>query len=161
LLNAANEVALERFSWRAKLPSTGIVEVFHPRAGRKPRPHPFAPITSVGDGLGWDGWARSEARANRCLQWNAESYGPKHPNQTPSPSASSAATLIFAHEAGTSSFAKLFKSRARLLLGFGKRRFGFRPRARPTIASHSLPLGGYVYAWPATPPEENKPANPD
>jgi 1-deoxy-D-xylulose-5-phosphate reductoisomerase len=59
VLNAANEVAVERFL-AGELPFTGIVEV----VSRVLEKHAasVAPIGSVEDALGWDGWARSEAR---------------------------------------------------------------------------------------------------
>jgi 1-deoxy-D-xylulose-5-phosphate reductoisomerase len=59
VLNAANEIAVERFL-AGELPFTGIVDmvsrVLDRHAGR------VAPITSVDDALAWDGWAREEAR---------------------------------------------------------------------------------------------------
>ena len=59
VLNAANEIAVERFL-AGELPFTGIVEivsrVLDKHAGRT------APITTVEDALAWDGWARKEAR---------------------------------------------------------------------------------------------------
>jgi 1-deoxy-D-xylulose-5-phosphate reductoisomerase len=59
VLNAANEIAVERFL-AGELPFTGIVEivsrVLDRHAGRT------APITTVEDAMGWDGWARKEAR---------------------------------------------------------------------------------------------------
>ena len=59
VLNAANEVAVERFL-AGELPFTGIVEI----VSRVLEKHAasVAPIHSVGDALAWDGWARSEAR---------------------------------------------------------------------------------------------------
>src|SRR5437764_2455806 len=59
VLNAANEVAVERFL-AGELPFTGIVEV----VSRVLEKHaaPVAPIQSVDDALAWDRWARSEAR---------------------------------------------------------------------------------------------------
>ena len=59
VLNAANEVAVERFL-AGELPFTGIVEVvervLERHAGRA------AAITTVEDALRWDAWARDEAR---------------------------------------------------------------------------------------------------
>jgi 1-deoxy-D-xylulose-5-phosphate reductoisomerase len=59
VLNAANEIAVERFL-AGELPFTGIVEmvsrVLDRHAGR------IAPINTVEDALAWDGWARKEAR---------------------------------------------------------------------------------------------------
>ncbi|MCU1228922.1 MAG: 1-deoxy-D-xylulose-5-phosphate reductoisomerase [Acidobacteria bacterium] len=59
VLNAANEIAVERFL-AGELPFNGIVElvsrVLDRHAGN------VAPIDSVGDALAWDGWARNEAR---------------------------------------------------------------------------------------------------
>ena len=59
VLNAANEIAVERFL-ASELPFTGIVEV----VSRVLDKHlaAVAPIRSVDDALGWDAWARSEAR---------------------------------------------------------------------------------------------------
>ena len=55
VLNAANEIAVERFL-AGELPFTGIVEmvsrVLDRHAGN------VAPIRSVDDALAWDGWAR-------------------------------------------------------------------------------------------------------
>jgi len=59
VLNAANEVAVERFL-AAELPFTGIVEVVSRVLDK--HTSSVAPIHSVGDALGWDAWARSEAR---------------------------------------------------------------------------------------------------
>jgi 1-deoxy-D-xylulose-5-phosphate reductoisomerase len=59
VLNAANEVAVERFL-AGELPFTGIVEVVSRVLDRHAAA--VAPIHSVEDALGWDGWARSEAR---------------------------------------------------------------------------------------------------
>src|SRR5204863_7572601 len=59
VLNAANEVAVERFL-AGELPFTGIVEVVSRVLDRHSTS--VAPINSVDDALGWDGWARSEAR---------------------------------------------------------------------------------------------------
>src|SRR5438045_4302476 len=69
-------------------------------------------------------------------------------------------TLIFAHEAGHSFVAKLFRVRVLVFsFGFGKRLFGF--RRGPTDYRVSLiPLGGYVRMAGDT-PEENQPTNPD
>jgi 1-deoxy-D-xylulose-5-phosphate reductoisomerase len=59
VLNAANEIAVERFL-AGELPFTGIVEVvsrvLEKHAGR------VAAISSVDDALAWDRWAREEAR---------------------------------------------------------------------------------------------------
>jgi 1-deoxy-D-xylulose-5-phosphate reductoisomerase len=59
VLNAANEIAVERFL-AGELPFTGIVEmvsrVLDRHAGG------VAPIASVDDALAWDRWAREEAR---------------------------------------------------------------------------------------------------
>jgi 1-deoxy-D-xylulose-5-phosphate reductoisomerase len=59
VLNAANEIAVERFL-AGELPFTAIVEVvsrvLERHAGR------VAPIRSVDDALHWDLWARNEAR---------------------------------------------------------------------------------------------------
>src|SRR5947208_3998693 len=59
VLNAANEIAVERFL-AGELPFTGIVDmvsrVLDRHAGR------VAPIASVDDALAWDRWAREEAR---------------------------------------------------------------------------------------------------
>jgi 1-deoxy-D-xylulose-5-phosphate reductoisomerase len=59
VLNAANEIAVERFL-AGELPFTGIVEmvsrVLDLHAGS------VAPIESVGDALEWDAWARNAAR---------------------------------------------------------------------------------------------------
>jgi 1-deoxy-D-xylulose-5-phosphate reductoisomerase len=59
VLNAANEVAVERFL-AAELPFTGIVEVVSRVLDK--HASSVAPIHSVDDALGWDAWARSEAR---------------------------------------------------------------------------------------------------
>jgi 1-deoxy-D-xylulose-5-phosphate reductoisomerase len=59
VLNAANEVAVERFLG-GELPFTGIVEVVDRVLDR--HAGSVAPIGSVDDALGWDRWARSEAR---------------------------------------------------------------------------------------------------
>jgi len=59
VLNAANEVAVERFL-AAELPFTGIVEVVSRVLDKHAAS--VAPIHSVDDALGWDAWARSEAR---------------------------------------------------------------------------------------------------
>src|SRR5437764_1145321 len=58
VLNAANEVAVERFL-AGELPFTGIVEVVSRVLDKHAAS--VAPIGSVGDALGWDAWARSEA----------------------------------------------------------------------------------------------------
>jgi 1-deoxy-D-xylulose-5-phosphate reductoisomerase len=59
VLNAANEIAVERFL-AGELPFLGIVEVvsrvLERHAGR------VASIASVEDALEWDRWARNEAR---------------------------------------------------------------------------------------------------
>lgn len=61
VLNAANEIAVERFL-AGELPFTGIVDmvrrVLDRHAGN------VHPIASVEDALHWDNWARNEARAN-------------------------------------------------------------------------------------------------
>jgi 1-deoxy-D-xylulose-5-phosphate reductoisomerase len=59
VLNAANEVAVERFL-NAELPFTGIVEIVSRVLDR--HASAVSPIASVGDALHWDAWARSEAR---------------------------------------------------------------------------------------------------
>ena len=59
VLNAANEIAVERFL-AGELPFTGIVEVVSRVLERHAAA--VAPIQSVDDALAWDGWARSEAR---------------------------------------------------------------------------------------------------
>ena len=59
VLNAANEIAVERFL-AAELPFTSIVDivsrVIDKHAGK------VSPITSLDDALHWDQWARNEAR---------------------------------------------------------------------------------------------------
>jgi 1-deoxy-D-xylulose-5-phosphate reductoisomerase len=59
VLNAANEIAVERFL-AGELPFTGIVDiverVLERHAGN------VSGISSVDDALAWDGWARNEAR---------------------------------------------------------------------------------------------------
>ena len=61
VLNAANEIAVERFL-AGELPFTGIVDmvrrVLDRHAGN------VHPIASVEDALHWDTWARNEARSN-------------------------------------------------------------------------------------------------
>jgi 1-deoxy-D-xylulose-5-phosphate reductoisomerase len=61
VLNAANEIAVERFL-AGELPFTGIVDmvrrVLDRHAGN------VHPIASVEDALHWDTWARNEARGN-------------------------------------------------------------------------------------------------
>ena len=59
VLNAANEIAVERFL-AGELPFTAIVEI----VSRVLEQHAanVSPIASVEDALHWDGWARSEAR---------------------------------------------------------------------------------------------------
>ena len=59
VLNAANEVAVDRFLG-GELPFTGIVEVVSRVLDK--HASSVAPIHSVDDALGWDAWARSEAR---------------------------------------------------------------------------------------------------
>jgi 1-deoxy-D-xylulose-5-phosphate reductoisomerase len=59
VLNAANEVAVERFL-AAELPFTGIVEVVSRVLDK--HASSVAKIHSVDDALAWDRWARSEAR---------------------------------------------------------------------------------------------------
>lgn len=59
VLNAANEVAVERFL-AGELPFVGIVEIVSRIVERHARD--VAPIESVDDALHWDGWARNEAR---------------------------------------------------------------------------------------------------
>ena len=59
VLNAANEVAVERFL-NAELPFIGIVEIVSRVLDR--HASAVSPIASVGDALHWDAWARSEAR---------------------------------------------------------------------------------------------------
>ena len=59
VLNAANEIAVERFL-AGELSFSSIVEivsrVLEKHAGE------ISPIASVDDALHWDGWARNEAR---------------------------------------------------------------------------------------------------
>ena len=59
VLNAANEIAVERFL-QGELPFTSIVElvtrVLDRHSGN------ITPITSVDEALRWDAWARNEAR---------------------------------------------------------------------------------------------------
>ena len=59
VLNAANEIAVERFL-AGELPFNSIVDivsrVLDRHAGN------VSPINSVDDALGWDAWARNEAR---------------------------------------------------------------------------------------------------
>ena len=59
VLNAANEIAVERFL-SGELPFTGIVEVVSRVLDR--HSGNVAAIHSVGDALEWDAWARNEAR---------------------------------------------------------------------------------------------------
>ncbi len=59
VLNAANEIAVERFL-AGELSFTSIVEIVS-RVLEKHSPHVSA-IHSVDDALHWDGWARNEAR---------------------------------------------------------------------------------------------------
>jgi len=59
VLNAANEIAVERFL-AGELPFTGIVEVVSRVLDR--HAGSVAEIGSVDDALQWDAWARNEAR---------------------------------------------------------------------------------------------------
>jgi 1-deoxy-D-xylulose-5-phosphate reductoisomerase len=59
VLNAANEIAVERFL-AGQLPFVGIVEVVSRVLDR--HAGQAAPIATVDDALAWDGWARNEAR---------------------------------------------------------------------------------------------------
>lgn len=59
VLNAANEIAVERFL-AGELPFVGIVEVVGRVLDRHAGNH--QPIRTVDDALGWDAWARNEAR---------------------------------------------------------------------------------------------------
>ncbi len=59
VLNAANEVAVERFL-AGELPFTAIVDIVSRVLDR--HAGSVAPIASVADALHWDGWARNEAR---------------------------------------------------------------------------------------------------
>jgi 1-deoxy-D-xylulose-5-phosphate reductoisomerase len=59
VLNAANEIAVERFL-AGELPFTGIVEIVSRVLDR--HTGSVAPIHSVEDALEWDRWARNEAR---------------------------------------------------------------------------------------------------
>jgi 1-deoxy-D-xylulose-5-phosphate reductoisomerase len=59
VLNAANEVAVERFL-AGELPFTAIVEITR-RVLERHAAH-VAPVHSVDDAMQWDGWARNEAR---------------------------------------------------------------------------------------------------
>ncbi|HEX6161557.1 MAG TPA: 1-deoxy-D-xylulose-5-phosphate reductoisomerase [Thermoanaerobaculia bacterium] len=59
VLNAANEIAVERFL-AGELPFTGIVDIVERVLERHVRN--VQAIASVDDALAWDGWARNEAR---------------------------------------------------------------------------------------------------
>jgi 1-deoxy-D-xylulose-5-phosphate reductoisomerase len=59
VLNAANEIAVERFL-AGELPFVGIVDVVHRVLDR--HAGGVSAIRSVDDALHWDGWARNEAR---------------------------------------------------------------------------------------------------
>src|SRR5687768_713982 len=59
VLNAANEIAVERFL-AGELPFVGIVDIVNRVLDR--HAGQTAPIGSVEDALHWDGWARNEAR---------------------------------------------------------------------------------------------------
>lgn len=59
VLNAANEIAVERFL-AGELPFTSIVEVVRRVMDR--HSGEVSPIGSVDDALHWDLWARNEAR---------------------------------------------------------------------------------------------------
>lgn len=59
VLNAANEIAVERFL-AGELPFTSIVEIVSRVLDR--HAGSVAPITSVEDALHWDAWARNQAR---------------------------------------------------------------------------------------------------
>jgi 1-deoxy-D-xylulose-5-phosphate reductoisomerase len=59
VLNAANEVAVERFL-AGELPFTAIVEIT--RRVLERHAAQVAPVHSVDDAMQWDGWARNEAR---------------------------------------------------------------------------------------------------
>jgi 1-deoxy-D-xylulose-5-phosphate reductoisomerase len=59
VLNAANEVAVERFL-AGELSFPSIVDIVS-RVLEKHARH-VSPITSIDDALHWDGWARNEAR---------------------------------------------------------------------------------------------------
>ena len=59
VLNAANEIAVERFL-AGELPFTGIVDIVS-RVLDRHSGH-VAPIETVDDALHWDSWARNEAR---------------------------------------------------------------------------------------------------
>jgi 1-deoxy-D-xylulose-5-phosphate reductoisomerase len=59
VLNAANEIAVERFL-AGELPFTGIVDMVSRVLDR--HSGSVAPIDNVDDALQWDGWARNEAR---------------------------------------------------------------------------------------------------
>jgi 1-deoxy-D-xylulose-5-phosphate reductoisomerase len=59
VLNAANEIAVERFL-AGELPFTGIVEIVRRVLDR--HAGNAAPIASIDDALAWDAWARNEAR---------------------------------------------------------------------------------------------------
>jgi 1-deoxy-D-xylulose-5-phosphate reductoisomerase len=59
VLNAANEIAVERFL-AGELPFVGIVEIVSRVLDR--HAGSSQPIRTVEDALAWDGWARNEAR---------------------------------------------------------------------------------------------------
>ena len=59
VLNAANEIAVERFL-AGELPFTGIVEIVSRVMERHAAER--APISTVEEALHWDQWARNEAR---------------------------------------------------------------------------------------------------
>src|SRR5436190_20219837 len=59
VLNAANEIAVERFL-AGELPFTGIVDIVERTLER--HAGNISEIASVDDALHWDGWARNEAR---------------------------------------------------------------------------------------------------
>ena len=63
VLNAANEIAVERFL-AGELPFVGIVDIVNRVLDR--HAGQTAAIGSVEDALHWDGWARNEARGIRC-----------------------------------------------------------------------------------------------
>src|SRR5205823_8636558 len=59
VLNAANEIAVERFL-AGELSFTSIVDIVSRVLEKHSRQ--VSPITSIDDALQWDGWARNEAR---------------------------------------------------------------------------------------------------
>ncbi|HVT02902.1 MAG TPA: 1-deoxy-D-xylulose-5-phosphate reductoisomerase [Thermoanaerobaculia bacterium] len=59
VLNAANEIAVHRFL-QGEIPFLGIVEIVEQVMDRHVAS--VAPIDSLEDAMGWDGWARNEAR---------------------------------------------------------------------------------------------------